>query len=79
MKLVECDFLRILASYATHQEFEKTVNDLDGVGYAVRSFTRVKIRRGMPAVDNSGSMGRTEHNDFLVKELVESALEVLWT
>ncbi len=78
LKLVEIDLLRILACYGTSFEYHKPILDLDGVGYVVRSFMRVKLRRGMPAVDNSGSPGRSEHNDFLIKELIESALEFLW-
>ena len=42
----------------------------------LQSFLRVKLRRGMPVMDNSGAPGRQEHNNLLLKEVMAASLEV---
>ena len=76
LKVLERGFCLAIANLASNEEFCREVIKLDGVGMCLQSFMRVPLRRGMPATDNSGSPGRPETNDFLVKELITSALEV---
>lgn len=78
LKLVEGGMLLAIANFASTDEFQEEVLSLDAVGMCTQSFVRVLLRRGQAVVDTSGSPGRQEHNDLILKEVIESALEVLY-
>lgn len=78
LKMVEGGMLLAIANFASTDEFQEEVLSLDAVGLCTQSFVRVLLRRGQAVVDTSGSPGRQEHNDLILKEVIESALEVLY-
>lgn len=78
LKMVEGGMLLAIANFASTDEFQEEVLSLDTVGLCTQSFVRVLLRRGQAVVDTSGSPGRQEHNDLILKEVIESALEVLY-
>ena len=78
LKLLEGGLLMSIANFSSTVEFQGVVLDLDGVARVTQSFVRVLLSRGQVLRDTSGSPGRQEHNDLILKEVIESALEVLY-
>ena len=70
MKFLEIGFLRVVAHLVSSDEIRSSVIEQDGLGMMLRSFIRVRLRRGLPVQDSSGSPGNQEHNDHLLKELI---------
>lgn len=78
LKLLEGGLLMSIANFSSTVEFQGVVLDLDGVARVTQSFVRVLLSRGQVLRDTSGSPGRQEHNDLILKEVIESALEALY-
>lgn len=77
LKMVETNCIQVLAAAAGSEMICHSIARIDGTGYVLRSFMRVKLQRGKVVMDTSGSPGRQEHNDFLVKEMLQACLEFL--
>ena len=77
LKMMETSCIQVLAAVTGSDIICNSVARVDGTGYVLRSLMRVKLQRGKAVVDTSGSPGRQEHNDFLVKEMLQACLEFL--
>ena len=77
LKMIEAGCILVLSAMAAHTTFILGLTKADVIGFAERSFLRVRIRRGVALRDVSGAPGRQEHNDFLAVELIKASLEFM--
>ena len=77
MKMVEPSLALVLAGLASTEVLRTKIINEDGIGCVLQSFQRVLLRRGNPVIDSSGSPGRQEHNDVILKELLDCCLEFM--
>ena len=77
LKMVEPSCALILAALASTEVLRTKIINEDGIGCVLQSFQRVLLRRGNPVIDTSGSPGRQEHNDVILKELLDACLEFM--
>ena len=77
LKLVEPSCALVLAGLASTEVLRTKIINEDGIGCVLQSFQRVLLRRNCPIIDNSGSTGRQEHNNLVVKELFDACLEFM--
>ena len=67
----------VLAALASTEAIRTKIINEDGIGCILQSFQRVLLRRNSPIVDTSGSSGRQEHNDLVLKEVYDACLELM--
>ena len=67
----------ILGALASTEVLRTKIINEDGIGCVLQSFQRVLLRRGSPVIDTCGSPGRQEHNDLILKELLDACLEFM--
>ena len=77
LKFLESGCILVLGNLGVSNDLRKDIISEDGVGMIIQSFRRVRLRRGMPLTDSSGSPGKPEYNDFLIKELIQTSLKAL--
>ena len=77
MKMVEPGCALILGALASTDVLRTKIINEDGIGCVLQSFQRVPLRRNRPITDTSGSTGRQEHNDLVLKELMDGCLEFM--
>ena len=77
LKMVEPSCALILGALASTDVLRTKIINEDGIGCVLQSFQRVLLRRGNPVIDTSGSPGRQEHNDVILKELLDCCLEFM--
>ena len=75
MKLMEAGCIQILAALGASVMNRQKVIAADGHGFVLQSFLRVLVRpRGSPLTDTSGAPGPAQNNNFMLKEVLDSAL-----
>ena len=77
LKMVEPCCAMVLAALASTDVLRTKIINEDGIGCILQSFQRVHLRRNTPVIDTSGSTGRQEHNDLVLKELYDACLEFM--
>ena len=77
LKMMEPSLALVLAGLASTEVLRTKIINEDGIGCVLQSFQRVLLRRGNPVIDSSGSPGRQEHNDVILKELLDCCLEFM--
>lgn len=75
LKMVETCCIQVLAAVSGSDTIRSSVEGMDGIGYVMRSFMRIKLQRGKAVEDTSGSPGQQEYNNLLVKEMLQACLE----
>lgn len=77
LKMVEPCCALVLGALASTEVLRTKIINEDGIGCVLQSFQRVLLRRNSPICDTSGSSGRQEHNDLVLKELYDACLEFM--
>lgn len=79
LKLLESRMLDALRCFgAQNEEYQKELIKQEVIGYTLLMLTRVKLQPLKPVEDLMGSYGVKEHIDFLVLEMLNSVLDMLW-
>ena len=77
-KFLEADCIAVLAALGHGHETRKILVKLDAHGYVLQSLLRVPISRFKPLEDTSGSPGNQEQKNYILKGLLESAVQFLF-